>query len=47
MSARRLTVIALQVAALVAVLIWIGPGPFEGVSVAFVLWQWLLWDDRT
>ncbi|MBA3807463.1 MAG: hypothetical protein H0X28_03575 [Solirubrobacterales bacterium] len=46
MSGRRLTVIALQVAALVAVLIWRGPAPFSGVVVAFGLWRWFLWSDR-
>lgn len=46
MSAHRLTVTVLQVAALAAVLIWTGPGRFAGVAVAFALWQWFLWSNR-
>lgn len=45
MSGRTLTVVALEIAALLALLIWRGPAPFSGLAVAFTLWHWFLWRD--
>jgi hypothetical protein len=43
----KLAFVALQIAALAAVFVWIGgPGPYFAVLLAMVAWRYFLWGDR-